>query len=47
MDDETDTGGVTYFVDDEGRYYYQPAGDTQNVISLAGAENTEVRNLKI
>ncbi|XP_072930939.1 uncharacterized protein [Epargyreus clarus] len=35
--EDEETGGITYFVDDEGRYYYQPAGETQNVISLAGA----------
>ncbi|XP_045784094.1 transcriptional repressor CTCF-like [Maniola jurtina] len=31
--DEADTG-VTYFVDEEGRYYYQPSGDNQNLVSL-------------
>ncbi|XP_069364846.1 transcriptional repressor CTCF-like isoform X2 [Maniola hyperantus] len=31
--DEADAG-VTYFVDEEGRYYYQPAGDSQNLVSL-------------
>ncbi|XP_049885262.1 transcriptional repressor CTCF-like [Pectinophora gossypiella] len=32
-EEEPDTG-VTYFVDEEGRYYYQPAGDNQNLVSL-------------
>ncbi|XP_045781676.1 transcriptional repressor CTCF-like [Maniola jurtina] len=31
--DEADTG-VTYFVDEECRYYYQPSGDNQNLVSL-------------
>ncbi|XP_059055082.1 transcriptional repressor CTCF-like [Achroia grisella] len=33
-EDEQDAG-VTYFVDEEGRYYYQPAGDNQNLVSLS------------
>ncbi|XP_032526685.2 transcriptional repressor CTCF-like isoform X1 [Danaus plexippus] len=33
VEEEADTG-VTYFVDEEGRYYYQPAGDNQNIVSL-------------
>ncbi|XP_026500539.1 transcriptional repressor CTCF-like isoform X2 [Vanessa tameamea] len=32
-DEEADTG-VTYFVDEEGRYYYQQAGDNQNLVSI-------------
>ncbi|XP_072936307.1 uncharacterized protein [Epargyreus clarus] len=32
---------VATFVDNERRYYYQPAGDTQNFAALAVAENTE------
>lgn len=32
-DEETDTG-VTYFVDEEGRYYYQPSGDSQSLVSI-------------
>lgn len=40
--DEADAG-VTYFVDEEGRYYYQPSGDNQNIVSLHGDEdNAEV-----
>lgn len=35
-DDETDTSGVTYFVDEEGRYYYQPAGVASNLVSITG-----------
>ncbi|XP_052746494.1 transcriptional repressor CTCF isoform X2 [Bicyclus anynana] len=31
--DEADTG-VTYFMDEEGRYYYQPSADSQNLVSL-------------
>ncbi|CAH0577745.1 unnamed protein product [Chrysodeixis includens] len=33
-DEDTDPSGVTYFVDEEGRYYYQPAGVNQNLVSL-------------
>ncbi|XP_045458607.1 transcriptional repressor CTCF-like [Melitaea cinxia] len=32
-DEETESG-VTYFVDEEGRYYYQQAGDNQNLVSI-------------
>lgn len=35
-DAEADAG-VTYFVDEQGRYYYQPAGDSQNIVSLPTA----------
>lgn len=34
-EEEPDTG-VTYFVDEEGHYYYQPSGDNQNIVSLPG-----------
>lgn len=42
--DDEDPSGVTYFVDEEGRYYYQPAGLDQNsIISLpTEATNAEV-----
>ncbi|XP_026741535.1 transcriptional repressor CTCFL-like [Trichoplusia ni] len=51
-EEEADASGVTYFVDEEGRYYYQPAGVNQNLVSLStttvndeaepvGEENTE------
>ncbi|CAK1588394.1 unnamed protein product [Parnassius mnemosyne] len=43
--DEEPDSGVTYFVDEEGRYYYQPAGDNQNLVSLptsVSEENDEV-----
>ncbi|KAL0851884.1 hypothetical protein ABMA28_000177 [Loxostege sticticalis] len=39
-DDEQDTG-ITYFVDEEGRYYYQPAGDNQSIVSLPTAVSDE------
>ncbi|CAH2218340.1 jg11974, partial [Pararge aegeria aegeria] len=42
--DEADTG-VTYFVDEEGRYYYQQSGDDQNLVSLPterDEENAEI-----
>lgn len=42
-EDEDAGTGVTYFVDEEGRYYYQPAGDNQNLVSLQTAsEDNEV-----
>lgn len=34
-EEEADASGVTYFVDEEGRYYYQPAGVNQNLVSLS------------
>ncbi|CAH0716329.1 unnamed protein product, partial [Brenthis ino] len=43
-DEEADTG-VTYFVDEEGRYYYQPSGDSQNLVSIpteVTQENEEI-----
>ncbi|CAH2103286.1 unnamed protein product [Euphydryas editha] len=43
-DEETDSG-VTYFVDEEGRYYYQQAGDNQNLVSIpadVAQENEEI-----
>lgn len=43
-EDEEAAAGVTYFVDDEGRYYYQRAGDDQNLVSLqTEGDGTEVR----
>lgn len=33
VEEVADTG-VAYFVDEEGRYYYQPADDDQNIVSL-------------
>lgn len=32
---------MTYFVDEEGRYYYQSAGDSENLVSLQTDENEE------
>lgn len=40
-EDESDAG-VTYFVDEEGRYYYQPAGDSQNIVSLPTTVENDV-----
>ncbi|XP_052751381.1 transcriptional repressor CTCF-like isoform X2 [Galleria mellonella] len=39
--EEEQDAGVTYFVDEEGRYYYQPAGDNQNLVSLPTAVTEE------
>ncbi|CAH2035601.1 unnamed protein product, partial [Iphiclides podalirius] len=39
--DEEAESGVTYFVDEEGRYYYQPAGENQGLIPLPTGENEE------
>ncbi|RVE49604.1 hypothetical protein evm_005736 [Chilo suppressalis] len=39
--DEEPDNGVTYFVDEEGRYYYQPAGDNQSIVSLPTAVTNE------
>ncbi|XP_013199483.2 transcriptional repressor CTCF isoform X2 [Amyelois transitella] len=39
--------GITYFVDEEGRYYYQPAGDNQNIVSLPATVSQEnVQNIE-
>ncbi|XP_053624196.1 transcriptional repressor CTCF-like isoform X2 [Plodia interpunctella] len=35
-EEQDGNAGVTYFVDEEGRYYYQPSGENQNLVSLAG-----------
>ncbi|KAJ0183963.1 hypothetical protein K1T71_000386 [Dendrolimus kikuchii] len=35
-----DEGNVTYFVDEEGRYYYQPAGEGQNLVSIPASAVT-------
>lgn len=38
-EDEVSSAGVTYFVDEEGRYYYQPAGENQSLVSLQTASD--------
>ncbi|XP_063837493.1 transcriptional repressor CTCF-like [Ostrinia nubilalis] len=43
--EEDQDGGVTYFVDEEGRYYYQPAGDNQSIVSLPTAVTEEPENI--
>ncbi|CAG9558094.1 unnamed protein product [Danaus chrysippus] len=45
VEEESDTG-VTYFVDEEGRYYYQPAGDNQSIVSLS-TEVTQDNDVEI
>ncbi|VVC88788.1 unnamed protein product [Leptidea sinapis] len=35
-DDDTE-GAITYFVDQEGRYYYQPTAETVNYVSIENA----------
>ncbi|XP_045510311.1 transcriptional repressor CTCFL-like isoform X2 [Colias croceus] len=43
LTDEDQDSTVTYFVDEEGRYYYQPSGDSENLVSIPTAnENEEI-----
>lgn len=42
-EEEADTG-VTYFVDEEGHYYYQPSGEQQNLVSFPTEAETDENN---
>ncbi|GBP00407.1 hypothetical protein EVAR_69530_1 [Eumeta japonica] len=47
VNEEADAG-ATYFVDEEGRYYYQPAADAQNIVSAESvSENGEDSNIMV
>lgn len=45
--DEEQESSVTYFVDEEGRYYYQPSVDSDNItMTIEDSTETDVSMVK-
>lgn len=42
--EEEADANITYFVDEEGRYYYQSAGDSNQIVSLPTAVSEEAED---